>query len=220
MNTKMHMSIRGKGVDIGIALRDHIERSLLEQITKYVDRPGNASVTLSIEAHQFRADIQVHFNRRIIVQGHAAHQDAYASFDAALVHVAKRLRRNKRRLRDDHHRNLPVAVESAHHYILPPLYDEHGENASSQMQESSEQTDSQPPDGDDNQPPVIVAEMEYAIETLSVSEAVMRMDLACEGALMFRNAGNGQLNMVYQRGDGHIGWINPQPDPISPDIKQ
>jgi hypothetical protein len=47
------------------------------------------------------------------------------------------------------------------------------------------------------------------IETLTVRDAVMRMDLAFQQVLMFRNSKNGAFNVVYRRTDGHIGWIDP-----------
>jgi len=38
---------------------------------------------------------------------------------------------------------------------------------------------------------------------------VMRMDLAYQPVMMFRNSKNGALNVVYRRADGHVGWIDP-----------
>ena len=55
----------------------------------------------------------------------------------------------------------------------------------------------------------VVAEAPAEISKLSVGEAVMRMDLADQQVLMFRNSTTGDLNVVYRRGDGHIGWIDP-----------
>ena len=57
--------------------------------------------------------------------------------------------------------------------------------------------------------PAIIAEMATEIATLSVSEAVMRMDLADVLVVMFRNKASGGLNVVYRRQDGNVGWIDP-----------
>ena len=136
-----------------------------------------------------------------MVQGHALSGDAYGSFDAALEHVGKRLRRYKRRLRD-HHRRQGGKTERfpAAQYVLAP---EQEEVAETDVGDAGDVTEN----GDQ---PVIIAEMQTDIETLTVSDAVMRMDLANLPAMMFRNRANGALNMVYVRRDGNIGWIDPQ----------
>ena len=60
--------------------------------------------------------------------------------------------------------------------------------------------------------PVIIAETTAELETLSVSEAVMRLDLADRSTMVFLNAGNGRVNVVYKRRDGNIGWVDPETD--------
>jgi hypothetical protein len=56
----------------------------------------------------------------------------------------------------------------------------------------------------------VIAETPTEIARLTVSEAVMRMDLGQMPVVMFRNQVSGQLNVVYRRPDGHVGWIDPQ----------
>ena len=51
--------------------------------------------------------------------------------------------------------------------------------------------------------------MSTELPQLTVGEAVMRMDLADAPMLLFRNRSHGELNVVYRRGDGNIGWIDP-----------
>jgi len=55
----------------------------------------------------------------------------------------------------------------------------------------------------------VIAETAAEIELLTVGEAVMRMDLADQTVMMFRYSASGQLNVIYRRSDGHIGWIDP-----------
>lgn len=186
----MQLSVNGKQIDVGDALRGHIEESLPAIVTKYFENPTDAHVTLTREGKGFKADITVHVGKGIVVQSRAESEDAYAAFDTAAVHVAKRLRRYKRRLRD-HHRGRDESVKSVevHQFVLEPL----------------PETGEEQPDGDQ---PLIVAELAMKIEPLSVSEAVMRMDLSGEPALLFQNSANGTINMVYVRSDGNIGWID------------
>jgi ribosomal subunit interface protein len=190
----MQLSVNGKQLDIGDSLRQHIEREVPTIVEKYFAKPTNADVTVSKEGLTFRTDIAVHVGKGIIVQGHARSEDAYASFDQAAEHMAKRLRRYKRRLRDHHHdRSQKEEILNAAQYVLAAEQDVDADAA-------------EHPEPDQ---PVIVAEMQTQIETLSVGAAVMRMDLANIPAMMFRNSAHGGLNMIYLRTDGNIGWVDP-----------
>ncbi len=192
----MQLSVNGKQLDIGNSLREHIEREVPTIIEKYFANPTDADVTVSKEGATFRTDIAVHVGTGIVVQGHARSTDAYASFDEAAEHIAKRLRRYKRRLRDHHReRGAKESALNAAQYILAPEEDV----------EEPEAAERAEPDQ-----PVIIAEMQTRIETFSVGEAVMRMDLAGLPALMFRNSAHGGLNMIYMRADGNIGWVDPR----------
>jgi ribosomal subunit interface protein len=185
----MNLTIKGKGVDIGDALRGHIEGELGDVVDKYFARAHDAAITISREAHRFRVDIAVHPMRGINLQGRGAAGDAYAAFDAAVERIAKQLRRYKRRL-NDHHKGRPEdETLPAQQYIIQPESEEEELPAEGQ--------------------PAIIAELTTEIATLSVSEAVMRMDLADVPVLMFRNRAHGGLNVVYRRLDGNIGWIDP-----------
>lgn len=191
----MQLTVNGKQLDIGDSLKQHIEREVPALVEKYFANPTDADVTVSKEGAFFRTDITVHVGKGIVVQGHSRSVDAYAAFDEAAAHMAKRLRRYKRRLRDHHRsRNQKDGLLQAAQYVI------------------AAEEDVEPAGGDHAEPeqPVIVAEMQTQIETLSVGEAVMRMDLASLPALMFRNRAHGGLNMIYLRNDGSIGWVDPR----------
>lgn len=188
----MQVSVTGKQVEIGDSLRDHVRRCLTETVAKYFDHAIDAGVVLSREAHRLRADISVHVGRGILVQGHGQADNGYAAFDAASERVAKRLRRYKRRLRDHHRKIAPVDGTPAQQYILAA--------ADTADDEAEPETDR----------PVVIAEMSTEIENLTVGEAVMRLDLADQTALVFRNSAHGGLNVVYRRADGNLGWIDPE----------
>lgn len=186
----MDISVNGKSLNVGDALKAHVVEELTTTVAKYFSRAHDASVTISRERHQFRVDICVHPLKSMIVNGHANAQDAYAAADSAIERIGKQLRRYKRRL-NDHHKRRAAPEESipAQQYVLAA---EAGE-------------DELPEDGQ----PVIIAELPTEIATLSVREAVMRMDLADAPAVMFRNRSSGGMNVVYRRPDGNIGWIDP-----------
>ena len=187
----MNLTIKGKNIDVGEALRTHVAQSLDHAIAKYFGNPIEATVTLSKQSHLFSADIAVHIGRGILVHAEESADQAYAAFDLAVDHLAKRMRRYKRRLRD-HHRAETQSFR-APQYILAP--------------ESEEELE---PAVNGSEAPAVIAEMQTEIPTLTVGEAVMRLDLSNLKAMMFMNRAHGGLNMVYRRNDGNIGWVDPR----------
>lgn len=184
----MKISITGKQLDIGDALKTHIEDNLTDSITKYFDSPIQAAVAVAKEGSGMHVDISAHPCRGIVLQGTATEQDPYAAFDKACERIAKQLRRYKRRLKA--HKGKGESEEAQLSVIA-------------KIDNDTEITE-------DDGAPTIVAEMTSDIPLCSVSGAVMRMDLADSNAIMFRNSAHGGMNMIYRRRDGNIGWVDPQ----------
>ena len=197
----MQLKVQGKQMDVGDALREHINEKLETINGKYFGRATDADVTMTPEGSSaFKTHIIVHVGKNIHVVGTAIEHDPYQSFDHAAERVAKQLRRYKKRLRDHHERveeTPETALTHARDYVIKTLEDH-------EIEEEDVETGAE--DGDD---PVIVAELTRPIETLSVSDAVMKLDLSGETAMLFRNAKHDELNMVYRRPDGNIGWVDP-----------
>ena len=189
----MHIQVKGKQIDVGTSLTEYVEENLSEAISKYFDRPVDAMITFSKDRHAFRCDAHVHLPTGLIAQSTATAADVYAAYEASADKVEKQLRRYKRRLRNHHRdRRKPVEVTAAPAYVL---------EASAESAEQEEPETLQP---------AIIAEMTETIQSLSVGEAVMQMELAGAPVLVFRNEGKSSgLNIVYRREDGNIGWIDP-----------
>jgi ribosomal subunit interface protein len=194
----MQLTVTGKGVDVGGALRQHIESSLGSILGKYFGSAIEAHAVFARERHLIRSDLAIHIGRGIVVNSTASGTEFYPAFEAAAERLAKQLRRYKRRLRDYHAggRSHAGDAEMARSYVLAPPAEEDDE-------------DEARTDGGDATAPVIIAEMSTELPSLTVSEAVMRMDLADTPVLLFRNRSHGALNLVYRRSDGNIGWIDP-----------
>ena len=193
----MQITVSGKQVDLSDALRVRVT-DLLDTIAgKYFDHAQEASVTFSRARSFFTCDINVHAGRGLTLRGEGEAADANAAFDDAAEHIAKRLRRYRRRV-NDHARDLAnrARPEAARLYVLR------------QEEEGEPGTDGETP-AEPGTYATVVAEHPTDIETLSVGEAVMRMDLADQPVAMFRNSASGELNVVYRRADGHVGWIDP-----------
>jgi ribosomal subunit interface protein len=188
----MRFQISGKQIDIGEALSAHVKTELTEVTGKYAGRPTDAIVVFSRDGFNFACEATVHLSTGLNMQARAAAPEIYAAFDSTAEKMAKQLRRYKRRLKDHHHaRPQPVELSAAASYIVAPAEDT-DEGAA------------------DHQNPTIIAEMQARIPTVSVGEAVMQMELAHANVLVFRNEKNKQINVVYRRDDGNIGWIDPQ----------
>jgi ribosomal subunit interface protein len=197
----MNLSVSGKQIETGEALRSHAEHALEAAVAKYFDDAIEGQVQFSREAHLFRADVTVHVGRNITMQSHGAATDPYAAFDQACDHLAKRLRRHKRRLRDHSVRALrDSSTMIARQAVLAAPDDTTWEDEESDLV----------PTGGATREPVVIAEMQTPIELLSVGEAVQRLDLSGQPAMLFRSRANGMLNMIYRRADGNIGWVDPQ----------
>ena len=188
----MHIKVSGKHIDVGDALRAHVEDIIRSAVAKYFDRPVDAHVVFSRRGHEYACDSSVHLSTGLTAQAHAVAGEIYAAFDQATDRIEKQLRRYKRRLKAHHNdRANPIEMIEASSYVL---------------RSHDEETDA----GDVNgMQPVIIAEMTTPIKSLTVGEAVMQMELAHAPFLMFRNDANGRINVVYQRDDGNVGWIDP-----------
>ncbi|MXY34607.1 MAG: ribosome-associated translation inhibitor RaiA [Boseongicola sp. SB0664_bin_43] len=186
----MQYQVTGKKIDVGEALQTHVKTSLDEVAGKYAGRPTDANVVFSKSGHEFVCEILIHLSTGLTVQARGHDHEIYAAFERSCDKAEKQLRRYKRRLKG-HRRERPVELQDASAYIL----------ASSDGHDESEP---------DTLQPIIIAEMETKIPSLSVGEAVMQMELAGAPVLVFRNERQETgVNVVYRRDDGNIGWIDP-----------
>jgi len=187
----MPFRVSGKNIDIGEALRARVSARVVDALGKYFDAGYSGHVTVEKEGFGFRTECVVHLDSGITLHAEANAADAYASADHAAERIEKRLRRYKRRLKDRHatrHNGGEEAIEAPSYVIAAPQHDE---------------------DEDASFSPVIVAESRTRLRLLSVSEAVMELDMTGAPVVLFRHAGHGRVNLVYRRADGQVGWIDP-----------
>lgn len=186
----MSLRVSGKNINIGEALRLHVTERLEAATSKFFDGSVSGHVTIAPEGSGFRADCSLHLTSGIVLQADGRAQEPYACFDQAADRIEKRLRRYKSRLKSHHgdHVAAPDGDEMAASYVL------------------------EAPDQDLDAPkefaPTIVAESTARLRRLSISAAVLDLDLTGAPVVVFRNADTGRLNVVYRRDDDHIGWID------------
>jgi len=191
----MQIQIVSKGIDVSPALRERISGRLDEMMDKYIHRDGEAQVSVSREGTGFRTLCSVHLPSGASMEGKGQAQDAYAASDEALVHLEKRLRRYKRRLKD--HSQQAKSKNVSMFILENPVADDLEDDGAA--------------DGQDSEP-MVIAQKAGKIRTLTPGMAALELGLADTGVVMFYNAKHGGLNVVFKRPDGHIGWMDPSQD--------
>jgi len=184
----MTLRVSGQNLDIGEALRTHVQARVADSLSKYFDHDYTGHVTVKKEGTGFRTDCLIHLPTGLTLQTDSMAHDPHASVDMATERLTRRLKRYKHRIKDYHTGPDSGADGESTDYVITA------------------------PDEEDTGPaeftPVIVAENSTRMRRLSVSQAVVDLDLTGAAALVFRHAGHGRVNVVYRRSDGHIGWID------------
>ena len=195
----MNIQVSGRHIAVGDALRSRIEEELVARIGKYFERNGgSAEVVVSKDAHTFCVDIVAVLvsGQQLVARGIGG--DAHAAFDAALTKIEARVRRYKRRLTNHHpHSGARTPDELASYVVLKSPDDDEDADWAVDHPASAPTA-------------MVIAETEAVVKTMTVSMAVMDLDLTEAPALVFRNAAHGGLSVVYRRTDGNIGWIDPE----------
>lgn len=195
------MQVAGKHVDVGEALRMRVSDELTSAIGKYFDRGGDADVVVSRDGHAFRVDCAVTLASGQQLRSHGTGGDAHSAFGASLEKIETRIRRYKRRLKDHHLAATAKAAETASYFVI----------RSPEGDDDIDWDDGQAPAVDGAMPnAMVIAETERKIREMTVSMAVMELDLTESQTIVFRNAAHGELSVVYRRPDGNIGWIDPE----------
>jgi ribosomal subunit interface protein len=195
----MTVRVSGKSVSVGEALRGRVSERTEEVLRKYFDGNYSGHITLSKDGFGFRTDCALHLDSGITLEADSNAVDAYASADQALLQIEKRLRRYKSRLKDRSERKAHAAAAAMAEMDAPTL------DAPSYVIEAPAS------DGDDQTAynAVIIAEATTSLKRLSVSEAVMELDLTGAPVMVFQHGGSGRVNIIYRRADGNVGWVDP-----------
>jgi ribosomal subunit interface protein len=193
----MRVQVSGKHVAVGEALRERVTDEIVTSIGKYFDRGGDADVVVSRDGHSFRVDCSVALASGQQLLSHGLGGDAHSAFDAALAKVETRIRRYKQKLKSHSVAATAKAAETAALYVLRAPDDADAE-------EEWESAGDEPPAA------MIIAETKAVLSTMTVSMAVLQLDVTESQTIVFKNAAHGGLSVVYRRPDGNIGWIDPE----------
>lgn len=189
----MQVKVTGKNLDIGEALRTHIENRLMQFREKYFEGAVHAQVMVAKQRSSFVCDSSLHLATGLVLQSHGSAVEAFASFEAAAQHLEKQLKKYKQRLKSHHRdRRDPVRQEAAFDYTIAASAEGGETDAAGELN------------------PVIIAEQETSVPELTVGEAVMALEISSVPFVLFRNSKGGRTSVVYRRPDGNIGWVEPK----------
>lgn len=188
----MGLRISGKNINIGEALRTHVSERLKSVTEKYFDGSITGHVTVEPEGSGYRTDCTLHLASGVTIQADGRAQEVYASVDQTATRIESRMRRYKRKLKDRGAAQRDAAISEPMRYTVLSALDE--------TEEAPHESEFKP---------AIVAESEKTLQQLSVSAAVLELDLSGLPVLAFRHATTGRVNVIYRRNDGNIGWIDP-----------
>lgn len=194
----MHIQIVGKGLDLSDALRERIETRITDGVAKYFNRPGEATIALTKNNRAFNLRCSLHLPSGAMFQSNGEAGDAYMACDEAMEKMEKRLRRYKRKLKD-HGPGMKSAPEPEEFPVRVFESRIDGDDLNEEAED----------DGGAGGEPVIIAESTGELRVMPVGMAVLEMNLSDTPFMLFRNAGHGEVNIVYRRPDGHIGWLDP-----------
>ena len=183
--------VSGKQTKIGLSLKKYSTDSIISTLNKYFKDFISSNILFSKDTFNFRCEISIHLEKTIFIKSHSLSNDAYGAFNLANEKIKKRIRRYHRKL-TDHRAKLTKrdSETNANEYII-----KNPEKVKTSINEKE---------------PVIIAESEEIIKSLTVSEAIMLMDLNDQNAIFFKNTKNKRLNILFKRPDGNIGWLDPK----------
>lgn len=189
----MTVRVSGKHMDVGEAFRSRIEDRFDATVGKYYDGNFSGTVVISKEGARYASDCMLHLDTGVVFQAAGQAHDPEASFADAAERIEKRLRRYKRRLKDHYAGSNGQPRDVAYTVMAAPV-------------SAEDDDDHEVPE---DYAPAIIAETSLPVGTMSVASAVMELDRRDSPVVIFRNAGSGEVNIVYRRPDGNFGWVDP-----------
>jgi len=175
----MQTSVTFKNIDPSDNLKSYVSDKL-DRFDKYLDNPGEANVVLAVEKFRHIAEINIAGDRLTII-GSEETNDMYSAIDMALDKLEKQIKKSKQKIRERR-----LASKNRNRSML-------------------DEADTLPDEDTERQ--IKIRNIEY--KPMDIEEAVLQMDLIEDNFLVFTNARNDQINVLYRRRDGHYGLIQP-----------
>ena len=182
----MTIKISGKNIDLGESLKEFAEKETENLIDKYLGEKIDSNITISKDNRLFDVEACLYLNKGFVIKTNGSSDDPYKAVTLAVERLEDRIKKHKHRIKNKERRTEWTKAVDATRYVM-------------ERKQATEEKDEEH---------LVIAEQDSLILSLSVSEAVMKLDLTDVPVVMFKNADSGRINVVYKRNDGHIGWID------------
>jgi putative sigma-54 modulation protein len=176
----MKFEYTGRHIEVTPALKAHVEEHFARVDHLFDGKPSKAHVIIEVERGRHRSEIVVNWRKEILTAT-TTNSDMYQSLAQTVAKLEKQALKIKSKITDKNHKKDKSA-------IVTPRVDE---------------------------PPTpqrkgrIINARRYAIKPLSDEEAVMMLDDSADSFLVFRNADDQKVSVIYKRKDGNYGLIQP-----------
>lgn len=184
----MQIKVTGKGIEVGDSLRVFSIEETSNIVDKYIGAAVESTVTIGKDNKLFKVEIILYVSKGFVMKTNGSSDDPYKAVSLAIEKLESRIKKHKNRIMDKHRREHWMdGGHSAQDYVL-------------ERKEGADETQ--------DEEHLVIAEQERYVLSLSVSEAVTKLDLGDFPVVMFKNVESGRINIVYKRPDGHIGWLD------------
>jgi putative sigma-54 modulation protein len=178
-------------------------RERMERVRKYLPDPISCHVVLSTERHNHRIDVSFQLHNGLAIAGHEITENMYSSIDLCIAKIERQVRKYKGKLEGMKARPHHVVPLSWSHSIIDEAFAEvngngtaNGHVAPGKSNDASAATEFK-----------IVRTEKFHAQPLSVSDAIVQLNLLHEPFLVFRSDPDGRVAVVYKRDDGSYGLI-------------
>ena len=178
----MKFEYTGRHIEVTPALRSHVEShfSKINHLFNGNDGATKAHVIIEVEKGRHRSEIILHWRSEVLTANSSV-SDMYQSLTQTIDKIEKQATRLKDKIIDKHHRAKKVTAVAEPENALPPA----------------------------PAAPRIINTKRYSVKPMTDEEAVLQLNEEENQFLVFRNADNDRISVIYKRKDGNYGLIQP-----------
>jgi putative sigma-54 modulation protein len=201
----MKIQVKGRNVAVTDALQDYAEEKI-ERVHKLlqerkIDDVSRVELELTVEKNPAIASNNVAeatiFTRGPVIRAKESSEDMYAAIDLVTDKLTRRVKKYHDKVYH-HNRHKRVGVPAA-----APLTGA-AEEAEKQLQQAMGVVPEEHENGR------VVKTKRFLLKPMTVSEAVLQLELVGHDFFVFKNSDSSRTNVVYRRNDGHYGLIEPE----------
>jgi putative sigma-54 modulation protein len=176
-------------------------RERMERVRKYLPDPISCHVVFSTERHNHRIDVTFQLHNGLAVSGHEITENMYSSIDLCIAKIERQVRKYKGKLEGMRARPHGIVAMPWSHSIVNEAFAQGVDGATNGRADDDHHTGNHSPTFN------VVRTEKFHAQPMSVSDAIVQLNLLHEPFLVFRHDTDGRVAVVYKREDGSYGLI-------------